>query len=113
MKQLITTSSIKCKNRCTREYYYRVECGMDGIESSRALNWGRVWDAVQARLWTPNSSWESLYSTPFEPSAIECGRADPAWTSLSEVDQINIEVLANGYTEYWRSAQASIERATK
>jgi hypothetical protein len=103
VKQLITTSSIKCKNRCAREYYYRVELGMDSIGSARALLIGRVWDAIQARLWMPNTNWNA-------EDAIECGHNDPAWLALNDVDRINIEVLAMGYVEYWRETQASIER---
>jgi hypothetical protein len=102
MKQLITTSSIKCKNRCPREYQFRVEQGIDSIESSRALNWGRVWDAVQAQLWSGLTTWAASW-------AVNAGRADPAWLALDEVDRINIEVLAYGYVEYWRQAQASIK----
>jgi hypothetical protein len=102
-KQLLTTSSTKCYCRCPREYQFRVEQGMDSIESSRALNWGRVWDSVQAWLWTPKHNWNA-------EDAIGCGKFDPSWYQLDEVDQINIEVLAMGYVEYWREAQASIER---
>jgi len=103
MKQLITTSSIKCKNRCAREYYYRVEQGIGTTELTRALNWGRVWDTVQAYLWSPDTEWVSNM-------AIIVGQNDPAWLALSESDRINVEVLTMGYVEYWRGAQTSIER---
>jgi hypothetical protein len=96
-KQLLTTSSVKCFNRCRREYQMAVEQGMRSIEIGRALNWGRVWDAVMAYLWMPENFWD-------DSGALLTGQADPAWLTLDEVDRINVEVLATGYVEYWREA---------
>jgi hypothetical protein len=102
-KQLLTTSSYKCYHRCPREYYHAVEQGMQSVGVSKALLWGRVWDAIMAYLWAPESLWQA-------DIALGVGMLGDAWDQLDEVDQINTEVLTVGYVERWRDAHLSIGR---
>lgn len=98
-KQLITTSSAKIANRCRREYYHSIECGMQAVGDITALNWGTVWHTAMELLWSGNEEWDAQL-------AMSHIRACDEWPKLTPEDQTNIEVLLYGYVTYWMATQS-------
>lgn len=101
VKQLYTTSSGRAFNRCRREYYISNVLGMSSVETAKALLWGRVWDAVQAYLWTPDTVWD-----PTQCLNAAVSVEGDSWDKLDDVDRVNIEVLTAGYIARWMGADS-------